>query len=77
MSDSESSEDANLPSAAECEERCQTFVAVTGTDSACAMFFLQDRDWDVKVTKVSDDKYYNQARIRGGAPAPRPLKELA
>ena len=70
MSDSESSEDANLPSAAECEERCQTFVAVTGTDSACAMFFLQDRDWDVQ---VGDDKYYNQARIRGGGHVPLDL----
>ncbi|KAL3891595.1 hypothetical protein ACJMK2_003851 [Sinanodonta woodiana] len=44
---SESEEDINLPSASECEARCQKFAEITGTDTALAMFFLQDRDWDL------------------------------
>ena len=47
-------DDANLPSREECETRCQTFAEVTGTDSALAMFYLQDRDWDLQVSL-----YYN------------------
>ena len=50
MSDTD---DSNIPSAAECEARCQQFAAVTGTDTALAMFYLQDREWDVEVNVVS------------------------
>lgn len=46
---SSSSEDDNIPPAEECERRCQEFAAITDTDTACAMFFLQDREWDVEV----------------------------
>ncbi|KAK3764219.1 hypothetical protein RRG08_044145 [Elysia crispata] len=46
-------DDANLPSREECETRCQTFAEVTGTDSALAMFYLQDRDWDLQ-RSISD-----------------------
>ncbi|GFR70133.1 TRAF and TNF receptor-associated protein [Elysia marginata] len=58
VKDSDSEEDidedeANLPSREECEERCQTFAEVTGTDSALAMFYLQDREWDVQ-RSISD-----------------------
>lgn len=50
VSDSDGgSDDANLPSAAECEARCQTFAEITGTDTALAMFYLQDREWIVEV----------------------------
>ncbi len=50
MSDSDGSEDMlDLPPAEVCEERCQNFAAVTGTDTALAMFYLQDREWDVEV----------------------------
>ena len=42
-------QDQDLPSAAECEERCQRFAEVTGTDTALAMFFLQDRQWNLDV----------------------------
>lgn len=48
---SESSEDENLPSAAECGKRCQLFADLTGTDTALAMFYLQDRNWIVEVLK--------------------------
>lgn len=40
--------DEGLPSSAECEVRCQRFAEVTGTDSACALFFLQNHDWHVE-----------------------------
>ena len=50
MSDSDVSEsEANLPTAAECEARCQEFAAVTGTDTALAQFYLQDMEWNVEV----------------------------
>lgn len=52
MSDSESSIDENLPSASECEERCQRFAEVTGTDTALAMFYLQDREWNLDVGSI-------------------------
>ena len=50
MSDSDEDYEANIPPREECEERCQKFASVTGTDSACAMFYLQDRDWDLDVS---------------------------
>ncbi|GFO05870.1 tyrosyl-DNA phosphodiesterase 2-like [Plakobranchus ocellatus] len=46
-------DDANLPSRDECESRCQMFAEITGTDSALAMFYLQDREWDLQ-RAVSD-----------------------
>ena len=48
MSDSEVDE-SKLPSPEECEKRCQEFAAITGTDTALAMFYLQDRDWSLDV----------------------------
>ena len=48
-----SDDEANLPSAAECDARCKEFAAITATDSACAMFFLQDRDWNVQVIQFN------------------------
>ena len=52
MSDSDSG-NSNIPPADECERRCQEFATVTGTDTALAMFYLQDRDWnlDVRITQ--------------------------
>ncbi|XP_076437917.1 tyrosyl-DNA phosphodiesterase 2-like [Babylonia areolata] len=46
-SDDSDCEIQDLPSAAECEQRCQRFAEVTGTDTALAMFFLQDRQWNL------------------------------
>ena len=51
-SDSEVDE-RDLPPAAECEQRCQRFAEVTGTDTALAMFFLQDRQWSVEVSMAA------------------------
>jgi len=39
MSDSE--DDANLPSAAECQQAIDNFVQITQTDEALAQFYLQ------------------------------------
>lgn len=47
-------EDENLPSAAECEKRCQSFADITGTDTALAMFYLQDRNWNVEVSLLQN-----------------------
>ncbi|XP_045180890.2 tyrosyl-DNA phosphodiesterase 2-like [Mercenaria mercenaria] len=44
---SSSNDESTLPSAAECDKRCQEFAAITGTDTALAMFYLQDRDWSL------------------------------
>lgn len=51
---SEDNEDENLPSAAECEKRCQSFADITGTDTALAMFYLQDRNWNVEVSLLQN-----------------------
>jgi hypothetical protein len=51
MSDGSDDDDAaNLPPAAECEARCQRFADVTGTDTALAMMFLQNVDWNLDVS---------------------------
>ena len=50
MSDSDSSDEGYVPPREVCEARCQEFATITGTDSALAMFFLQDRDWDLDVS---------------------------
>ena len=47
-------DESAIPPAQECEARCQKFAAVTGTDSALAMFYLQDREWDLEVIKITD-----------------------
>lgn len=48
MSDSEEPEDPDLPDAATAQSRCEQFAAITGTDTACAQFFLQDRKWELE-----------------------------
>ena len=47
MSDTDSDED--IPDVKTCDERCQLFAQITGTDTALAMFYLQDRKWDLEV----------------------------
>lgn len=34
---------------AECEEALRSFARITGTDEACAHFFLQDVNWNLQV----------------------------
>lgn len=50
MSDSSEDEAEYLPSGDECKRRCDEFVKVTGTNSALAMFFLQNVKWDLQVS---------------------------
>ncbi|PVD32224.1 hypothetical protein C0Q70_07656 [Pomacea canaliculata] len=68
MCDSDSSdcqiEEQNLPTAAECEERCQRFAAVTGTDTALAMFFLQDREEGENIVPPTEKSDSEPHRIR-------------
>lgn len=45
---SDESENENLPSADECQIRCEEFALITGTDTACAQFYLQDREWNLE-----------------------------
>lgn len=51
--DTSDPDNEDLPPAEECEKRCQEFASITGTDTALAMFYLQDRDWslDVRITQ--------------------------
>lgn len=37
----------NIPDVQTCQTLCEQFAALTGTDTACAQFFLQDRKWDL------------------------------
>jgi len=54
LSDSENDnededDDENLPSGAECMKRCKEFASITETDTALAMFYLQNNKWDLEV----------------------------
>jgi hypothetical protein len=40
---------SNTPSGSECLSRCKQFVELTQTDTALAMFYLQDVQWDLEV----------------------------
>lgn len=42
-----------VPTATEASKLVASFAEVTGTDSACAQFYLQDRDWDLQVICTS------------------------
>ena len=41
--------DKFLPSASECNEQCHLFANITNTDTALAMMYLQDRQWNLQV----------------------------
>ncbi|CAE1267020.1 TDP2 [Acanthosepion pharaonis] len=66
MSDSSEDEAEYLPSGDECKRRCDEFVNVTGTNSALAMFFLQNVKWDLQAAI----NYYFEKN--GGAPPSLP-----
>lgn len=38
-----------VPNAKEAESLVSQFAEVTGTDTACAQFYLQDRNWNLQV----------------------------
>ncbi|KFM83516.1 hypothetical protein X975_16956, partial [Stegodyphus mimosarum] len=46
---SDESDNEDIPEVAECERLVQEFAKVTGTDTACAQFYLQDRKWNLDV----------------------------
>ncbi|RNA02866.1 hypothetical protein BpHYR1_021018, partial [Brachionus plicatilis] len=48
-------DDENQPSGAECLARCKEFAEITGTDTALAMFYLQDTKWNLQ---KGLDKYF-------------------
>lgn len=43
------SDDEDIPDVTICQERVEKFAEITGTDEACAQFYLQDRKWDLEV----------------------------
>lgn len=47
-SDSES--DGDIPEVSVCKHLCEEFAEITGTDTACAQFYLQDRKWNLDVS---------------------------
>lgn len=38
-----------VPDAKQASDLVSKFAEITGTDTACAQFYLQDRDWDLQV----------------------------
>jgi len=55
----------DIPDVNICQERCEQFAALTGTDTACAQFFLQDRKWDlnISVNAYFDSQKEDQADV--------------
>lgn len=43
------SDEGFVPNAKQAAELVSQFATITGTDTACAQFYLQDRDWDLQV----------------------------
>ncbi|GFY69305.1 hypothetical protein TNIN_421821 [Trichonephila inaurata madagascariensis] len=52
--DSDNSED--IPEVSECQRLCECFAEITGTDEACAQFYLQDRKWDLEATVLNEQE---------------------
>ncbi|XP_069936326.1 tyrosyl-DNA phosphodiesterase 2 [Cherax quadricarinatus] len=44
----ENEEDEDIPDVATCQRLVEQFAEITGTDEACAQFYLQDRKWDLQ-----------------------------
>ena len=49
MSSSEEDISLEVPPREECQRRCSEFASITQTDTALAMFFLQNREWNLEV----------------------------
>lgn len=41
--------DEDVPEVEVCQKLVEEFAQITGTDEACAQFYLQDRKWDLEV----------------------------
>lgn len=46
---SQADDEGFIPNAKEASDLVSQFAEITGTDTACAQFYLQDRDWDLQV----------------------------
>ncbi|XP_076306922.1 tyrosyl-DNA phosphodiesterase 2-like isoform X3 [Tachypleus tridentatus] len=57
-----SSEDENIPDVETCQKLCEEFAYVTSTDTACAQFYLQDRDWNLQ---QSLNDFFEDRQSRG------------
>lgn len=55
--DKSDNQNNEMPSGPECLQRCKQFAEITGTDSALAMFYLQDNNWNLE---KSLDIYFKQ-----------------
>lgn len=42
------SDDEDIPEVEVCQKLVEEFAQITGTDEACAQFYLQDRKWDLE-----------------------------
>lgn len=63
MSDDECEiDDSDIPDVKICQSLCEQFAVLTGTDTACAQFFLQDRKWDLN---RSVDAYFEAQKREG------------
>ena len=49
MSNSNDEADDDGPDGETCQKITEQFAEITGTDTACAHFFLQDRSWNLEV----------------------------
>jgi len=67
MSDSDHDED-DLPSAEECQKASEEFATITGTDTALAMFYLQDVKW--KLESAVNNFFKDQENGSGMGPGP-------
>lgn len=42
--------DSDIPDRETCQKLTEQFAEITGTDEACAQFYLQDRKWDLEIS---------------------------
>ncbi|XP_042901699.1 tyrosyl-DNA phosphodiesterase 2 [Parasteatoda tepidariorum] len=65
MSSSEESDNEDIPEVEVCQHLCEQFAEITGTDTACAQFYLQDRKWnlDQSVNDFFEDRN-NKGAVR-------------
>ena len=51
---SDSDDCAIIPDREECDRLCKEFAEISNTNSALAMYYLQDRDWSLEVRLQRD-----------------------
>jgi tyrosyl-DNA phosphodiesterase 2 len=44
--------DCDIPDRETCQKLTEQFAEITGTDEACAQFYLQDRNWNLEVSDL-------------------------